>query len=96
LQHYSLQFILAGNYQLLFQNLKSSIDSTQIIHDPLYTLAFGTDASFYRLIPKMMIKAKNKEEVSLILKESSKLDIPVTFRAAEPAKWPCLSFTTNP
>ena len=73
--------MLTGNYQLLYQNLKSFIDSNRIFHDPLYTLAFGTDASFYRLIPKMVIKAKNEEEVALILKECSKLEIPVTFRA---------------
>ena len=30
----------------------------------------------------MVIKAKNEDEVALILTESSKLDIPVTFRAA--------------
>jgi len=74
--------MLTGNYQQLYHQLILSIDSKRIFHDPLYTLAFGTDASFYRLIPKMVIKAKNEEEVSLILKESSKLDIPVTFRAA--------------
>jgi D-lactate dehydrogenase len=74
--------MLNGNYKLLYQQLIRVVDSTRIFHDPLYTLAFGTDASFYRLIPKMVIKARNEEEVSLILKESSKLEIPVTFRAA--------------
>ncbi|HAQ18596.1 MAG TPA: 4Fe-4S ferredoxin [Prolixibacteraceae bacterium] len=74
--------MLTGKYQQLYQQLISTIDSKRIFHDPLYTLAFGTDASFYRLIPKMVIKAKNEDEISLILKESSKLDIPVTFRAA--------------
>ena len=74
--------MLTGKYQLLYQNLLSSIDSKRIFHDPLHTLAFGTDASFYRLIPKMVIKAKNEVEVSLILKECSTLNIPVTFRAA--------------
>lgn len=74
--------MLTKNYQLLYQQLILVVDSKRIFHDPLQTLAFGTDASFYRLIPKMVIKAKNEEEVSFILKESSKLDIPVTFRAA--------------
>ncbi|MBL7972269.1 MAG: FAD-binding oxidoreductase [Prolixibacteraceae bacterium] len=74
--------MLTGNYKLLYQQLIQVVDSKRIFHDPLHTLAFGTDASFYRLIPKMVIKAKNEEEVSFILKESSKLDIPVTFRAA--------------
>jgi len=74
--------MLSGNYKTLYQNLIPIIDSKRIFHDPLHTLAFGTDASFYRLIPKMVIKAKNEDEVSLILKESSKLNIQVTFRAA--------------
>ena len=74
--------MLSGKYKVLYQQLTSAIDTKRIFHDPLYTLAFGTDASFYRLIPKMVIKAKNEEEVSFILKESSKLAIPVTFRAA--------------
>jgi len=74
--------MLSGKYKVLYQQLTSTIDTKRIFHDPLHTLAFGTDASFYRLIPKMVIKAKNEEEVSFILKESSKLAIPVTFRAA--------------
>ncbi|MDP2335653.1 MAG: FAD-binding and (Fe-S)-binding domain-containing protein [Bacteroidota bacterium] len=74
--------MLTGIYQRLYQQLVPSIDSNRIFHDPLHTLAFGSDASFYRLIPKMVIKAKDEREVSLILKESSKLSIPVTFRAA--------------
>ncbi|MBL7969759.1 MAG: FAD-binding oxidoreductase [Prolixibacteraceae bacterium] len=74
--------MLSGNYQLLYQQLIQTVDPKRIFHDPLHTLAFGTDASFYRLIPKMVIKAKNEDEVSRILKECSKLDIPVTFRAA--------------
>ena len=74
--------MLSGNYKALYQQLIPIIDSKRIFHDPLHTLAFGTDASFYRLIPQMVIKAKDEEEVSLILKQSSKLNIPVTFRAA--------------
>ncbi len=74
--------MLSGKYNQLYQQLTPQIDPKRIFHDPLHTLAFGTDASFYRLIPKMVIKAKNEEEVSFILKESSKLAIPVTFRAA--------------
>ena len=74
--------MLAGIYKTLFQQLSPVIDPKRIFHDPLHTLAFGTDASFYRLIPKIVIKAKNENEVTLILKESAKLNIPVTFRAA--------------
>mgnify|MGYP000847455263 CR=1 FL=1 len=74
--------MLTGKYQQLYQQLTLKISAKRIFHDPLHTLAFGTDASFYRLIPKMVIKTMNEEEVSFILKECSKLEIPVTFRAA--------------
>jgi D-lactate dehydrogenase len=74
--------MLTGNYKILFQRLIETIDQKRIFHDPLHTLAFGTDASFYRLIPKMVIRANDEKEVSLILKECSGLSIPVTFRAA--------------
>ena len=74
--------MLAGNYKVLYERLTVTIDQKRIFHDPLHTLAFGTDASFYRLIPKMVIRAKDEKEILLILQESSKLAIPVTFRAA--------------
>ncbi len=74
--------MLTGKYKILYDRIIGTIDKNRIFHDPLHTLAYGTDASFYRLIPKMVIKAKDENEVSLILKESSQLNIPVTFRAA--------------
>ncbi len=74
--------MLTGNYKVLYEKLIDFIDRKRIFHDPLYTLALGTDASFYRLIPKMVIRAKDEKEISLILMECSKLRIPVTFRAA--------------
>lgn len=74
--------MLAGKYLTLYNCLSGTIDPKRMFHDPLHTLAFGTDASFYRLIPKLVIKAKNDEEVSLILRETDRLGLPVTFRAA--------------
>jgi D-lactate dehydrogenase len=74
--------MLTGNYKLLYQRLTESIDKKRIFHDPMHTLAYGTDASFYRLIPKLVIRAKDENEVSLTLKECTKLSVPVTFRAA--------------
>lgn len=74
--------MLTGKYKILFDRLTGTIDSSRIFHDPLYTLAYGTDASFYRLVPRLVIRANNEKEVILILKECSDLVLPVTFRAA--------------
>ena len=74
--------MLTGKYKILYGHLTETIDKKRVFHDPMHTLANGTDASFYRLIPKMVIRANNENEVSLILRECSGLNIPVTFRAA--------------
>lgn len=50
--------------------------------DPLSTLAFGTDASFYRLIPKLVIRVESEDEVVALLKLAQRDRVPVTFRAA--------------
>src|SRR5512133_2188000 len=74
--------MLTGKYRILYDHLAETIDKQRFYHDPLYTLAYGTDASFYRLIPQLVIRAKDEADVSLILKECTQLSIPVTFRAA--------------
>ncbi|OFX62202.1 MAG: 4Fe-4S ferredoxin [Bacteroidetes bacterium GWB2_41_8] len=74
--------MITGSYLTLHQRLSEKIDPKRMFHDPLYTLAFGTDASFYRMIPKLVIKAKDEQEISFILEETNKLALPVTFRAA--------------
>ncbi|WP_095068119.1 FAD-binding and (Fe-S)-binding domain-containing protein [Pseudomonas sp. Irchel 3A18] len=50
--------------------------------DPLSTLAFGTDASFYRLIPQLVIRVESEDEVVALLKLAQTEKVPVTFRAA--------------
>ncbi|PFG10673.1 FAD-binding and (Fe-S)-binding domain-containing protein [Marinobacter sp. LV10MA510-1] len=50
--------------------------------DPLSTLAFGTDASFYRLIPKLVVRVNAEHEVVALLLLAGKHQVPVTFRAA--------------
>ncbi len=73
---------LQGNYKIFHNHLLEKIEEKRIYHDPLHTLAFGTDASFYRLIPQIVVKAKDEEEVTFILQQASELSIPVTFRGA--------------
>ncbi|WP_434701568.1 FAD-binding and (Fe-S)-binding domain-containing protein [Pseudomonas sp. D1-36] len=50
--------------------------------DPLSTLAFGTDASFYRLVPKLVVRVESEDEVIALLKLAQRDRVPVTFRAA--------------
>ncbi len=50
--------------------------------DALSTLAFGTDASFYRLIPKLVIRVESEDEVVELLHLARRDQVAVTFRAA--------------
>lgn len=74
--------MLSGRYRTLYKRLIASIPKERLIHDELGTLAFGTDASFYRLIPQLVVKVEDESEVIKVLREASSLRLPVTFRAA--------------
>ncbi|MCT8954988.1 FAD-binding oxidoreductase [Pseudomonas lundensis] len=50
--------------------------------DTLSTLAFGTDASFYRLIPKLVVRVESEDEVVELLRLARRDNVSVTFRAA--------------
>ncbi|PAU88254.1 4Fe-4S ferredoxin [Pseudomonas sp. WN033] len=58
------------------------IPAERLFDDPLSTLAFGTDASFYRLIPKLVVRVESESEVIALLRLASSQRVPVTFRAA--------------
>jgi D-lactate dehydrogenase len=69
-------------FSAFFADLATEIGEQRILTDPLRTLAYGTDASFYRLIPKAVIDVDNEEEVVLILTLAQRHRVHVTFRAA--------------
>ena len=62
--------------------LRLYVPSDRIYTDELRTLGWGTDASFYRQIPKVVVRSDNEEEVSRIVQTCKKYQLPFTFRAA--------------
>ena len=62
--------------------LKQFLPTDRIYTDELRTLGWGTDASFYRQIPKVVIRSDGEEEISKIVKVCKKHGLPFTFRAA--------------
>ena len=74
--------MISGEYLRFYEALLPVIPKERMFHDALSTLAYGTDASFYRLIPKLVIRARNEQEIAAILHQADLQDIPVTFRAA--------------
>ena len=64
------------------QDLRQFLPSDRIYTDELRTLGWGTDASFYRQIPQVVIRSDGETEISQIVKACQKYKLPFTFRAA--------------
>ena len=63
-------------------HIKQFIPAERIYTDELRTLGWGTDASFYRQIPKVVIRSDGEAEISKIVRACKKYNMPFTFRAA--------------
>ena len=70
------------DYSGFLREIQAMLPEERVYTDELRTLAWGTDASFYRLTPQVVIRAKDEAEVSLIVKTANKFGLPFTFRAA--------------
>ena len=73
---------LSENYTGFLAEIAKFVPSDGIYTDELRTLAWGTDASFYRQIPKVVIRSDNEQQVAGIVKACRKYHLPFTFRAA--------------
>lgn len=72
----------SSDYQQLQARLQTRIEPAQIITQADRRLAYGTDASFYRLVPEIVLRLKSLDEVIFTVQCCGELSIPVTFRAA--------------
>ncbi|MFT6925015.1 MAG: D-lactate dehydrogenase [Psychromonas sp.] len=70
------------NYQQLQDLLTTRVNQQRIFTEEAQMLAYGTDASFYRLLPKMVVCLKDLDEVIFTIQSCAKFNIPCTFRAA--------------
>ena len=73
---------LPAPYGALQRDLSAFIAPERLITDPLRLLAWGSDASFYRLVPRLVVVVENESEVRRLLECCARLHTPVTFRAA--------------
>lgn len=65
------------------ENPFTGILAPERIHtDYLHRLAWGTDASFYKKIPQIVLFPENEKEVARIMAVTHRKKMPVTFRAA--------------
>lgn len=73
---------MTAKHKEYYNVIKTFVDKKRIYTDDLRCLAWGTDAGFYRLLPQMVIRAKDADEVSRLLETANNMGVAVTFRAA--------------
>lgn len=71
-----------NKYRQLESLLAVEIDRERIITEHTKRLAYGTDASFYRLVPQIVVRLKNLDEVIYTIQCCREMQIHFTFRAA--------------
>jgi D-lactate dehydrogenase len=74
--------MLSEHYQFFAKEVAEFIPEKRIISDYTRRLAYGVDASFYRLIPQLVLILDNEAEVVRVIKAAALAKLPVTFRAA--------------
>lgn len=69
-------------YDALHAALAHFLPPARLVTDPLRLLTWGTDASFYRLVPKIAVVIASEAELVSLLHLCAQHATPVTFRAA--------------
>lgn len=69
-------------YRDLLEALRETLPDERLIHDPLRLLAYATDASFYRLIPQLVVRPLDEAELAAVMRACRERGLPMTFRAA--------------
>ena len=73
---------MSDKHSAFLSEISGFIAKDRIYTDDVRCLAWGTDAGFYRMIPKIVVRAKDRDEVSALLRAATRHKVPVTFRAA--------------
>ena len=71
--------ILQDTYKKIVKSLKKIRYPSPVYTDPLYRLAKGTDAGFYRLIPRVVVQVNCEQEVITVLNICRDAGIPGHF-----------------
>ena len=70
------------SHQEFLSEIRNLLPEDRVYTDSLRRFAWGTDAGFYRLVPRVVLRSASEEEVSRVLQAASTHGVPVTFRAA--------------
>ena len=70
------------NYNAVYQDLIKQLGESAVSNDPVRRFAWSTDASYFRIVPEIVVHADNLTQVKHTLAVARAYKVPVTFRAA--------------
>jgi D-lactate dehydrogenase len=76
------KFEIQPQYMKFATKIIKEIPSELVFTDNITRLVYGTDASCYRIVPQVVIKAQNEAHVFSVLKFANEFNLEVTFRGA--------------
>ena len=83
-------------YKAFLEEIARFISEKRIYTDELRLLAWGTDAGFYRLIPRIVIRSKNEQEISLIMQTACFRQMKVCSSSSSSSSSSYSSFSSPP
>ncbi|WP_325049113.1 FAD-binding and (Fe-S)-binding domain-containing protein [Dongshaea marina] len=72
----------SSRYEKFRLALASFLPESALITDLSLRMAYGTDASCYRMVPQLVVKTTREQQVAEVLRLADQMNIPLTFRAA--------------
>jgi D-lactate dehydrogenase len=72
----------AVDYVALAVEIADIVSAARVATDRLRTVSYGTDASFYRLVPQIVVIVESEAELIGVMAACARTAAPVTFRAA--------------
>ncbi|GAW97012.1 MULTISPECIES: FAD-binding and (Fe-S)-binding domain-containing protein [Colwellia] len=76
------QTVAASAFIEFSQAVAKILPKDNVIERYLQRFAYGTDASFYRLVPKVVLQLDSDIQVRQVIKLANKYQVAITFRAA--------------
>ncbi|MGI2138972.1 FAD-binding and (Fe-S)-binding domain-containing protein [Shewanella baltica] len=70
------------NYDVVYKDLIKLLGESAVSNDPVRRFAWSTDASYFRIVPEIVVHADNLEQAKHTLAIARTHKVPVTFRAA--------------
>lgn len=73
---------MATALTLFQQQLSDKLPASAFIEDYARRYAFGTDASFYRLVPQLIVLVADQQQAQQVISAAATYKVAITFRAA--------------